>query len=174
MAEPDKKAPPSEPSATAAPAGSGGPSRRRLIMLAGLGAAGIAAAGAGGYVVLGRSGGLSVGLGRGAAPAAAAAAKPVDVDIPEMTVTLPNGGHPRQLRIRLTLEVARPPQGPAAAILTPRLYDALVTYLRTLTDADLDGGLAIERLRGDLFRRVDLVLGPGVLRDVLITGLLVA
>lgn len=98
---------------------------------------------------------------------------PFYVDVPELTVTLPNHGHPRQLRIRLTLELSAAPDA-AHPALSPQLYDALVTYLRTLTDADLDGGLAIERLRGDLFRRIDLVLGRGVLREVLITGLLVA
>ena len=36
------------------------------------------------------------------------------------------------------------------------------------------GSIALDRMRGDLYRRLTLVLGPGVLRDVLITGLVVA
>ena len=101
--------------------------------------------------------------------------RPDYVDLPEMAVTLPNNGHPRQMRIRITLELA--PDAPASAtadVLSPRVYDALLTYLRTLRDGEVDSGLGLDRLRGDLYRRLDLVLGPGVLRDVLITSLVLA
>jgi len=97
------------------------------------------------------------------------------VDLPEMAVTLPNNGHLRQMRIRITLELA--PDAPATAtsdVLSPRVYDALLTYLRTLHDGEVDSGLGLDRLRSDLYRRLDLVLGPGVLRDVLITSLVLA
>jgi flagellar FliL protein len=99
----------------------------------------------------------------------------VFVEIPEFTVTLPNAGRPRQMRIRITLEIARsdPTQKPAD-LLGPRVNDALITYLRTLRDTEVDGALALDRLRGDLFRRLDLLLPAGTLRDVLITGLIVA
>jgi len=146
--------------------------RRRLVLLLVAAVLVVGAAGAGALVYL-RGMPAIPGFARPNRAVAAASGKPVDVDVPELTVSLPNHGQPRQLRIHLTLELATTPD-PAHPVLTPRLYDALVTYLRTLTDADLDGGLALERLRGDLFRRVDLVLGPGVLRGVLITGLLIA
>jgi flagellar protein FliL len=102
-------------------------------------------------------------------------AGPVYIDLPEMAVTLPNGGRARQMRIRLSVELAkRSSDLPPTEILSPRVYDALLTYLRTLRDGELDGGLAIDRLRSDLYRRLTLVLGPGVVVDVLITGLVVA
>jgi len=108
-------------------------------------------------------------------PAQAAAAKPVFVDLPEMSVTLPNNGQPRQLRIRLSLELApKGPTVPQAPTLTPKVYDMLLTYLRTLTDTEIQGSLAIDRIRGDLFRRLELLLGPDVVRDVLITSLVTA
>lgn len=110
------------------------------------------------------------------APAAstAAVAQPAFINLPEMTVTLPNGGQPRQMRIKLSLEVVSHGEAtPAAEVLSPRVYDALLTYLRTLHDSELQGGLALDRIREDLYRRLDLVLGTGVLRDVLITGLVV-
>ena len=66
------------------------------------------------------------------------------------------------------------PQPTPAAVLTPKVYDALLIYLRTLTDSEVDNSLAIDRIRGDLFRRLTLVLGPNVVRDVLITSLVVA
>ncbi len=99
---------------------------------------------------------------------------PVFADLPEMAVTLPNGGQARQLRIRISLELTPTPQPAQTAVLSPKVYDALLTYLRTLTDSEVDNSLAIDRIRGDLFRRLTLVLGPNVVRDVLITSLVVA
>jgi len=104
-----------------------------------------------------------------------AAPKPVFVDLPEMSVTLPNNGQPRQLRIKLSLELApKGPNVPQASVLSPTVYDMMLTYLRTLTDSEIQGSIAIDRIRGDLFRRLQLLLGPDVVRDVLITGLVVA
>ena len=106
---------------------------------------------------------------------AAVAARPVFIDLPEMAVTLPNAGHPRQMRIKLSVELLRgAPADGVAEVLSPRVYDALLTYLRTLRDGEVDGGLGLDRLRADLYRRLDLVMGSGVIRDVLITSLVLA
>ena len=106
---------------------------------------------------------------------AAASNRPVFIDLPEMALTLPNGGHPRQMRIKLSVELARGvSEQQASEALSPRVYDALLTYLRTLQDGEVDGGLGLDRLRADLYRRLELVVGPGVLRDVLITSLVMA
>jgi flagellar FliL protein len=101
-------------------------------------------------------------------------ARPVFVELPEMTLTLPNAGRPRQLRLKLAVEVAADPSQPPPEIGSPSVYDSLVLYLRTLRDGELDGALAMDRLLGDLLRRLDLLLGEGRVRDVLITGLVVA
>ena len=107
--------------------------------------------------------------------AVAVSTRPVFIDLPEMALTLPNGGHPRQMRIKLSVELAPGvSQQQAADALSPRVYDALLTYLRTLQDGEVDGGLGLDRLRADLYRRLELVAGPGVLRDVLITSLILA
>jgi len=104
-----------------------------------------------------------------------ASAGPTFIDLPEMALTLPNNGHARQMRIRLSLELAKKAADfPPNEILSPRVYDALLTYLRTLHEGELDSGLALDRLRADLYRRLTLVLGPGVVSDVLITGLVLA
>lgn len=106
---------------------------------------------------------------------AAVSNRPVFIDLPEMALTLPNAGHPRQMRIKLSVELAQgTSQQQAAEALSPRVYDALLTYLRTLRDGEVDGGLGLDRLRADLYRRLELVVGPGVLRDVLITSLVLA
>jgi flagellar protein FliL len=104
-----------------------------------------------------------------------AAPRPVFVDLPEMSVTLPNSGQARQLRIRISLELMRSEPGAQPPdVLTPKVYDALLTYLRTLTDGEVETSLAIDRIRGDLYRRLTLMLGPDVVREVLITALVVA
>jgi flagellar FliL protein len=109
------------------------------------------------------------------APAQLPQARPVFADIPEMSVTLPNGGQARQLRIRISLELMQSdPQAVTPSVLSPKVYEALLIYLRTLTDSEIDNSLAIDRIRGDLYRRLTLVLGPNVLKDVLITSLVVA
>jgi len=100
--------------------------------------------------------------------------KPSFVEFPEMTLSLPNGGRPRQLRLKLAVEVAGDPATVQPDLLSPRIYDSLVLYLRTLRDGEMEGALAMDRLRGDLHRRLELVLGPGRVRDVLITGFVVA
>jgi flagellar FliL protein len=108
-------------------------------------------------------------------PAVTAASQPVFIDLPEMALTLPNGGHPRQMRIKLSIEVAKGVSEKGAAdALSPKVYDALLTYLRTLREGEIDGGLGLDRLRADLYRRMDLIMGPGVMKDVLITSLVLA
>lgn len=112
-----------------------------------------------------------------AAPAtapAAASARPVFIEMPEIALTLPNGGRPRQLRISIAIEIIGDPILVRPTITNPRVYDSLVLYLRTLRDGELDGALALDRIRGDLYRRLDLLLGPNVIRDVLITSLVTA
>jgi flagellar protein FliL len=94
------------------------------------------------------------------------------IDVPEMVVTLPNGGRTRQLRIKFIIELTKTAHNvPSSEVLTPRVNDALLTYLRTLRDGDLDGGLALDRIRGHIYRRLTLILGPGVLENILITAL---
>ncbi|MBC9177924.1 flagellar basal body-associated FliL family protein [Roseomonas ludipueritiae] len=110
----------------------------------------------------------------GGAAAPSPATRPVFVELPEMTLTLPNAGRPRQLRLKLAMEVAADPGQPPPELMSPRVYDSLLLYLRTLRDGELEGALAMDRLRGDLHRRLDLLLGEGRVRDVLITGLVVA
>jgi flagellar FliL protein len=113
-------------------------------------------------------------LGSAAAQTAQDAGKPVFVDVPEMSLTLPNDGQPKQLRIKLSLELGRAAAGqPSPEQVMPRIYDSLLTYLRTAHEDELSGSLALDRLRGDLMRRLDLVLGDGTVRDVLITSLVV-
>jgi len=146
------------------------PKRRRLVLLLCLGVVPLSLTGGGVYAVQ-HFGMWPFGQGKPTAQAT----RPAFVDLPEMALTLPNGGQPRQMRIKLSLELAAGrPETPPSELLTPKVYDALLTYFRTLRDGEIQGSLALDRMRGDLYRRLNLVLGPGVLRDVLITSLVVA
>jgi flagellar FliL protein len=107
-----------------------------------------------------------------AQPGPPPAPRPQLVDIPEMVITMPNGGRPRQLRIRFSIELTpTAPDIPPIEVLSPRVYDALLTYFRTLRDSDIESSLAIDRIRGDLYRRLTLILGTGVVQNVLITSM---
>jgi flagellar FliL protein len=152
-----------------------GRGRGRLLLFAGLPVLLLGGGAAAVFLVPGLSSHIP-GLGHAAPPppAAPVVARPAFLDLPDMAVTLPNGGHPRQMRIRISLELGKNgPVPPPPDILSPRVYDALLTYLRTLGDGEIDGAIAIDRIRADLYRRLTLLLGAGVVRDVLVTSLVV-
>ena len=155
--------------------------RGRLLLIAGAVLVLAGAGGAGAYVFLpGVADGLQARLGsllpggQASPPAVVPVARSAFVELPEMTLTLPNGGRPRQLRLTMAIEVAGDLEIVKPSLISPRVFDSLILYLRTLRDGEMEGALAIDRLRGDLFRRLDLLLGPNVVRDVLITGFVVA
>ncbi len=156
------------------------PSRKGRLLMMGIAAVLLLGGGAGAAWVFvpGAQDAVLSMIGKGteaeASTTPAAPQRPVFVELPEMTLTLPNAGRPRQLRLKLAFEVNADPAQPPPELLTPRVYDSLILYLRTLRDGELEGALAMDRLRGDLHRRLDLLLGEGKVRDVLITGLVVA
>jgi flagellar FliL protein len=166
------------------PARKAGGKRRLLLLLLPLLLLGGAAAGAWFYVPAvqallgGKPSEGEAAAGHGSPPGAPAggqpAGRPSFVEFPEMTLSLPNGGRPRQLRLKLAVEVVGEPAAVQPDLLSPRIYDSLVLYLRTLREGEIEGALAMDRLRGDLHRRFELVLGPGRVRDVLITSFVVA
>lgn len=53
--------------------------------------------------------------------------------------------------------------------LTPRIADVLNGYLRALEPETIEAPASIVRLRGQMLRRVQLVVGDGMVRDLLIT-----
>jgi flagellar protein FliL len=148
---------------------------RKLLIAAALGAV-VLLGGSASYILIPQVGQTVQSLIGRKPTATATTAGPSFIELPEMAVTLPNGGHMRQMRIRLSIELAKDVSAevPSSQILSPRVYEALLIYLRTLRDGELDSGLAIDRLRADLYRRLTLVLGPGVVGDVLITSLVLA
>jgi flagellar FliL protein len=151
-----------------------GKTKRRLVVIGGLAVLLLAGGSAGAYLFApGLMGKPTQKQVADAAPAKPVPPSPTFVDLPEMSVTLPNGGQQRQIRLRISLELVKA-DIPSSEVLSPKVYDMVLTYARTLNDAEIENSLAIDHMRGDLYRRLSLLLGPDVVRDVLITSFVVA
>ena len=128
---------------------------------------GVAAAGAGGYW-------LAVGSdGVAALFAESPIAEPAQVtlDLPELIVNLRPDTPSRFLKIGITLVLA--PQDRARVDRAiPHLTDALQDFLRNLDQKDLEGSAGLHRLRVEMRRRFNQVLGQDIVADVLLRSLL--
>jgi flagellar FliL protein len=103
-----------------------------------------------------------------------APAGPVDlsfVDLPEVIVNLHAASHSRYLKIAVTLAV-EPERRLPVERMQPQIMNALQEFLRGLDDRDLEGSAGLFRLRTELHRRLDLVLGEAVVADVLLRNIL--
>lgn len=126
--------------------------------------------GGGGFYAI-YSGMIALPLGGGEKEAVAAAAVLSDVAFVPMEpimISLAPGASARHLRFSGQLEVT---PGHAAEVtqVMPRILDVLNTYLRAVDVRDLEEPAAIPRLRAQMLRRVQVVTGEGLVRDLLIT-----
>ncbi len=89
------------------------------------------------------------------------------VAIDPLVISLPNSSSARHLKFRAHLEV---PLGSEEAVgkVVPRVVDVLNSYLRALEPSMLEDPAALARLRAQMLRRVQVVTGPGKVRDLLI------
>lgn len=78
-----------------------------------------------------------------------------------------NDAH-RHLKFTAELEVARADERDVATLM-PRIRDILNSYLNALPLAEIEQPGAMTRIRAQLLRRIQLVTGPGRVRDLLIT-----
>lgn len=85
-----------------------------------------------------------------------------------IAISLPPEASARHLRFIGQLEVA-PDQAAAVTLLMPRILDVLNTYLRAVEVRDLEEPAALPRLRAQMLRRVQVVVGEGAVHDLLIT-----
>ncbi len=99
-----------------------------------------------------------------AEPAPAVAFVPMD----PIMISLPPDASARHLRFVGQLEVEPEFQAEVAA-LAPRVLDTLNTYLRAVEVRDLENPAALQRLRAQMLRRVQVVTGEGQVRDLLVT-----
>lgn len=78
-----------------------------------------------------------------------------------------NGDGASLLRFTAQLEVA-PDQAAIVAALRPRIIDVMNTYLRAVQPTDFADPNALPRLRANLLRRIEIVVGNGAVQDLLI------
>ncbi len=88
------------------------------------------------------------------------------VDLPPVIVSV-NAGEARHLKFHAQLEVNAPYTSDVEKM-QPRIMDVLNGYLRAVEVSDLEDSLALMRIRGHLLRRIEIVVGEGRVRDVLV------
>lgn len=89
------------------------------------------------------------------------------VKIDPIMISLTGGGQVQYLRFRAQLEVNEADEADVEKLL-PRVVDVLNGYLRALEMGDLRDPMALTRLRGQMLRRVQIVVGKDRVRDLLI------
>jgi flagellar FliL protein len=90
------------------------------------------------------------------------------VALDPIMISLGPGAAAKHLRFAGQLEVA-PADAAGVAALMPRVLDVLNTYLRAVDVKDLETPAALARLRAQMLRRIQVVTGEGMVRDLLVT-----
>lgn len=106
-----------------------------------------------------------------AAPEVAAA--PVFYDLPDFLVNLSGPPPQHYLKMRVTLQIANPEIAKTLDAQMPRVLDSFQTFLRELRPEDLQGSDGMLRLKEELLRRINLVLDPTIVSDVLFKEIIV-
>lgn len=127
----------------------------------------LALAGGGGAFVATNSGLLHGGEESPAQVAALPTTSATFIELDQMTIDLGNASRHDYLRFRAQLEVD-PRYVSEVELLTPRVIDVLNTYLRAVSAAELDRPSALIRLRAQMLRRIQVVVGPGRVKDLLV------
>lgn len=90
------------------------------------------------------------------------------VPIPPLVISLGPQSSSRHLRFAAELEV-EPPLAAEVARLMPRVQDVLNSYLRAVDARQFESPGTLIRMRAQMLRRVQTVLGEGRVRDLLVT-----
>ena len=98
------------------------------------------------------------------------------LDLPEtafvalepVIVTLGRGAEMRQLALTAQLEI-EPNAMDTVMLLAPRVADVINTYLRAVDVAAVEDPAAMLRLRAQMLRRIQVVTGEGIVRDLLVS-----
>lgn len=96
----------------------------------------------------------------------------VFVSLAPVIVNLGSLGSGRHLRLTAEIEVTPTARG-AVKRLEPRIRDVMNGYLRALDPAQIEAAGALVRIRLHLLRRIEMIVGPDRVRDLLITEFVV-
>jgi flagellar FliL protein len=89
------------------------------------------------------------------------------VELEPLVVSITGAGELSHLRFRAQLEVPSMYKADVE-LLEPRIIDVLNGYLRALRTSDIEDTSALARLRAQMLRRVQVVIGPDRINDLLI------
>jgi flagellar FliL protein len=89
------------------------------------------------------------------------------VPLETLVINLPEHAQARHLLFTAQLEV-EPAYSQEVTDLMPRIVDVLNGYLRAVKVAELEDPTALIRLRAQMLRRVQVVVGDGRVKDILI------
>ncbi|MCF2871595.1 flagellar basal body-associated FliL family protein [Octadecabacter sp. G9-8] len=89
------------------------------------------------------------------------------VPMETLVINLPESATAKHLLFTAQLEV-EPAYSQEVADLMPRVVDVLNGYLRAVDIAELENPTALVRLRAQMLRRVQVVVGDGRVKDILI------
>ncbi|MFO1144713.1 MAG: flagellar basal body-associated FliL family protein [Amaricoccus sp.] len=90
------------------------------------------------------------------------------VALDPIMISLAPGASAKHLRFSGQLEVD-PAHAAEVTALMPRVLDVLNTYLRAVDVKDLEAPAALARLRAQMLRRIQVVTGEGMVKDLLVT-----
>lgn len=90
------------------------------------------------------------------------------IELEPMVVSLGTAAHAKFLRFSAQLDVD-PASEEAVLLVLPRIIDVLNTYLRAVSEDELGKPAALERLRAQMLRRIQVVTEQGQVKDLLIT-----
>jgi len=85
-----------------------------------------------------------------------------------MVISLGDAANSKFLRFSAQLDVD-PASAEAVRMVQPRIVDVLNTYLRAVSEDELGKPSALERLRAQMLRRIQVVTEQGQVKDLLIT-----
>lgn len=90
----------------------------------------------------------------------------------QMVVTVGRGPQSRQLALTAQLEV-EPNAIDSVALLMPRVVDVMSTYLRAVDATMIEDPSSMLRIRAQMLRRIQVVTGEGMVRDLLVSEFIV-
>lgn len=90
------------------------------------------------------------------------------VKLDPLVISVAKSAINRHLRFSAQLEVEAASLA-EVTLLKPRVMDTLIGYLRAVDARDIEDPAALERLRAQMLRRVQVVTGKGKVRDLLVS-----
>ncbi len=90
--------------------------------------------------------------------------------VPLDPIIISLGPQARAANLKFTAQLEVTPQATETVVeLTPRILDVLNGYLRAVDEAELQDPAALSLLRAQMLRRIQIVTGEGMVRDLLVT-----